>query len=109
MKLYNLNDYTRGWVAGNFDPVIFKSTEYEVGVKYYKLGDKEEKHYHKFSDELTIIVKGLVKMNDNFYIQGDIILIEKEEITDFESLTDTITVVIRNKSVMGDKYVLHKS
>lgn len=109
MKTFKLFEFTRGWICGNFNPTIFRSTNYEVGIKYYKSGDFENSHYHKESDELTVIVDGSVKMNNIIYNKGDIILIEKNEYTDFESLTDSITVVIRNNSVIGDKYVLDKS
>lgn len=39
MKKYKINDFKKGWVIGNFEPSIFKSIDFEFGVKFYKKGD----------------------------------------------------------------------
>jgi hypothetical protein len=45
-------------------------------------------------------------MNETLKNEGDVIIIEKGESTDFIPLVDTITCVIKTPSVIGDKYVL---
>ena len=45
-------------------------------------------------------------MNGKVYEAKDIILIEKEEPTDFKVISDTMTVVIKIPSSPGDKYNL---
>lgn len=106
MNGYELKDFIGGWFIGDFDPVILKTQEFEVAVKYYKKGDKEKRHFHKLADEFTVIIKGKVKMNDRLFEEGSIILIEKNESTDFEVLEDTATVVVKTASIKGDKYIV---
>jgi hypothetical protein len=55
--------------------------------------------------EFTIIVDGVVEMNNKTYIKDDIIKIEQNESTDFECLTDVTTVVIKTPSIDNDKYI----
>lgn len=105
MKTYRLEDMTKGWFVGNFDPVVLKTEAAEVAVKSYEAGTVEPKHMHKVAPEATLIVTGEVRMNENRYGAGDIILIEPGEATDFEALTDVTTVVVKLPSVAGDKYL----
>lgn len=106
MKLFNLKNYVRGWIIGNFEPSIIKTPDYEVGIKIYKSGDSEAAHFHKLAKEITIICTGRVKMNKIEYVAGDIILIEESDITDFSCLEDSITVVVKSLSVKDDKYLV---
>jgi len=105
MKTFRLDDMTKGWFVGNFDPAVLKTEAAEVGVKSYEAGTKEPKHYHKVAPEVTLIVSGEARMNDVPYGAGDIILIEPGEATDFEAVTDVTTVVVKLPSVAGDKYL----
>jgi len=105
MKIYKLQSMIKGWFIGNFEPTIFKTSDVEVGVKEYKKGDKENRHYHKIATEITVIVSGKVRMNDAVYKQGDIILIEPNESTNFEAIEDTITTVVKIPGATNDKYI----
>lgn len=105
LKLFNLNDFKGGWVAGDFSPTIIKTNKFEVSVKSYMKGDYQEEHFHKKAEEVSIIIKGSARMNGKIYKKDDIVLIEKGESTDFMPLEDeTITCVIKSPSVVGDKY-----
>ena len=109
MKQFKLDDMIGGWFAGNFDPTLYKTGDFEVAVKHYKKGDFEEKHYHKIATEFTVIVYGEVEMNNIKYKAGDIIQIEPGEATDFVVLSDVaITTVLKVPSVAKDKYVSSK-
>ena len=104
MKLHNLQNFTRGWVVGNFENNLYKK-DYELGFKYYKAGDYEKAHYHLMSDEITIILSGVVEINNVRYGQGMIITQEKGEASDFRCIEDAITAVYRSDaSVPNDKY-----
>jgi hypothetical protein len=100
----NLNDFTKGWLVGDFLPALINSKDVEVGIKYYKKGDKETRHVHKISTEYTIIISGKVLMNSSVYNEKDIVKVLPGEYTDFNCLEDTITLVIKTPSVIGDKY-----
>ena len=106
MKTANLEDMTRGWFVGNFEPTLLKTNDVEVAVKSYKKGDREERHYHKIATEITVIASGRVKMNGIEYKKGDIIIMEPNESTDFECLEDgTQSVVVKYPGANDDKYL----
>ncbi|CAM3655214.1 hypothetical protein [Polynucleobacter brandtiae] len=105
MKKFSLSDMTKGWFVGDFAPTIIPTQDVEVAVKYYKKGDKEDRHHHKLASEVTVIVSGMVKMNDIMYKAGDIILIEPGESTDFEVLEDSVTTVVKFPGAQNDKYL----
>ena len=101
----NVNEYIKGWLVGNFDPSLINSKDIEVGLKYYKKGDKESSHVHKIITEYTIVVSGKIKMNDEVYIEKDIVTILPNVPTNFESLEDSITLVIKTPSIPSDKHI----
>ncbi|MES2677060.1 MAG: HAD-IA family hydrolase [Pseudomonadota bacterium] len=104
VRTAKLADMIGGWFVGDFYPNILRNKDFEVGVKFYKAGDKEDWHVHKVGTEITVILDGTVKMRDEIYRSGDIILLEPGNGTAFEALTDVKTVVVKTPSVMGDKY-----
>lgn len=91
---------------GNFKPCAYRTSECEVAVKHYGIGDKEQMHYHRVATEITLIVSGEVRMLGNIWGAGDIVTISPGEKTSFEALTDAITVVVKLPSVEGDKYTV---
>lgn len=106
MKIAKLEDMVKGWFVGNFEPTLLKTNDVEVAVKSYKKGDYEERHHHKIAIEITVITRGRVKMNGVEYKEGDIIVMEPNESTDFEALEDnTQNVVVKYPGVNNDKYV----
>lgn len=107
MKLAKLDDMIKGWFIGNFEPSLVKTNDVEVAVKEYKDGDKEAKHYHKIATEITVIISGRVKMNGVEYTEGDIIVMEPGEVTDFECLENyTKNVVVKIPGANNDKYII---
>lgn len=102
----NLNNFTKGWLVGDFSPSILKLKDIEIGIKKYKQGDVESRHVHKMSDEYTIVLSGVVSMNNIIYKENDIVHIEKCVSTDFLCLEDSITLVIKTPSITNDKEFL---
>lgn len=106
MKIAKLDDMIKGWFIGNFEPSLCKTNDVEVAVKKYNKGDFEDKHYHKIATEYTLIISGRVRMNNKEYKEGDIIIMEPYETTDFECLEDnTINVVVKLPGANNDKYI----
>ena len=106
MKTDKLENMIKGWFVGNFEPTLLKTNNVEVAVKSYKKGDYEERHYHKVATEITVITRGRVKMNGIEYKEGDIIVMEPNESTDFEALEDdTQNVVVKYPGANNDKYM----
>jgi quercetin dioxygenase-like cupin family protein len=104
MKVHKHEDMIKGWFVGDFEPTAFSTKESEVALQKYKEGDIEQRHVHKVATELTLIVSGKVLMNGVEYGEGDVIVIEPGEATDFKALTDVTNVVVKVPSVKGDKY-----
>lgn len=104
IKTSKLSDFTGGWFVGNFNPSLNKNEHFEIAVKHYPAGAKEQRHVHRVAVEYTIITKGCVMMNGIKYFQGDIIVVPPGESTDFEALDDVCTTVVKTPSVRGDKY-----
>ena len=74
MKIVDLEDMKGGWFVGDFDPVVYKTKEFEVGVKYYRKGDSEPRHVHKIGTELTLICSGRVRMNGQIIEDKEIVI-----------------------------------
>ena len=101
----NLDNFIKGWLVGDFTPAIFNSKDIEVGVKYYKTGDFESRHVHNIITEYTIVLSGVVCMNDIQYGEKSIIKINPTESTDFHCVEDAITLVIKTPSIPTDKHI----
>lgn len=106
MKVARLDQMIRGWFVGNFDPTLYRTNNVEAAVKKYCAGDTENAHYHKIATELTVIISGSVRMNGICYHEGDIIVMEPGDVTDFQALTDVINVVVKIPGANNDKYEL---
>jgi quercetin dioxygenase-like cupin family protein len=105
LEKFKLEDMTKGWFIGDFDPSLFKTNDVEVGIKTYKAGDHEDSHHHKIATEFTVILSGSVEMNGQQFNSGDIIKIKPNVSTNFKALTDTSTVVVKVPGASNDKYV----
>tara|TARA_R110000822_G_scaffold254996_1_gene381178 strand:+ start:1078 stop:1398 length:321 start_codon:yes stop_codon:yes gene_type:complete len=99
----NLNDYTKGWLVGDFEPSLFNNKDCEVGIKEYKAGTIESLHVHNIVTEYTVILSGTVKMLDKEFSKGDIVKIDPGVPNQFHSLTDSILLIIKTPSVPSDK------
>ncbi len=105
MKVAKLDEMSKGWFIGNFEPSLFKTNAVEVAVKTYKKGDYEGRHHHKIATEYTCIVSGKVRMNGKEYAAGDIIVMQPNDSTDFEALeNNTVNVVVKLPGANNDKY-----
>lgn len=104
MKQGRLDEMTKGWFVGNFEPTLYRTKDVEVAVKHYCAGDSEDAHYHKIATELTVILSGTIYMNGVSYHQGDIIVMEPGDITDFKAVTDAVNVVVKIPGANHDKY-----
>jgi mannose-6-phosphate isomerase-like protein (cupin superfamily) len=105
MRIDNIENYTKGWFIGNFMPSLDSTENFEIALKRYSAGDKEPAHFHKIATEYTVITSGTVRMNDTVLNENQIAIVYPGEIIEFESLTDSCTVVIKTPSVKNDKYI----
>lgn len=105
MKSMHLNTMTKGWFVGAFQPSALWNDACEVAVKHYVAGDKEERHFHKIATEITVVISGKIQMFGKTWDAGDIIIAEPGDATDFLSISDSVNVVVKTPSVLGDKYL----
>lgn len=105
MKHARLDDMVKGWFVGGFTPTACATEACEVAVRYYRAGDKEEMHHHKVATEVTLVLSGRVRMADNEWGAGDIVVLSPGEATDFEALTDAVNVVVKTPGALNDKYL----
>ncbi|WP_430254235.1 cupin domain-containing protein [Neorhizobium sp. DAR64872/K0K18] len=103
---YNLDDMIGGWFVGDFDPSVVKTDAFEVGVKSYKAGDRDARHYHKIAKEITLVVSGRVRMLDREWDEGSFIVIEPGTVNEFEALTDATLTVVKIPSATDDKFLV---
>lgn len=104
MKISKLENMVRGWFVGEFTPSAFQTSACEVGVKSYRAGDYEAGHFHKIATEITLILSGRASMCGQEWGEGDIIVIQPGEVTDFRALTDVTNVVVKVPGALNDKY-----
>ena len=104
MKISSLNDTVRGWFIGHFDPAVYKTQDFEVGVLFHHKGQKWPKHYHKEAIEINVLISGSMKINGTLINPNDIFIIEKNEVVSPEFLEDCTIVCVKTPSVPGDKY-----
>ena len=104
MKISSLNDTVRGWFIGNFNPSVYKTEDFEVGILFHPKGEKWPKHYHKEAIEINVLITGKMIINGELLSSGNIFLIEKNEIADPEFLEDCTIVCVKSPSIPGDKY-----
>ena len=97
---------TRGWFVGNFSPTAFPTENVEVAIKSYKAGDKEAAHYHKVATEITVVTSGRVRMNEQEFTNGDIVIVQPGEVVSFEALENSSNVVVKVPAVLEDKYLV---
>lgn len=103
MKVFKLGDMLRGWFVGNFEPTAHHDN-FEVGVKRYLKDDEELPHYHILAKELTLILEGRVEIAEQEFEAGDIVVLESFDVAGFKCLKDCTLVIVKTKSVKGDKY-----
>jgi len=105
MKHAKLSSMIKGWFVGAFEPSLLHTNDCEVAVKKYRKGDRESAHYHRIATEITVIVSGHVQMAGKEWKEGDMILLEPGEISAFEALSDSVTVVVKHPGALDDKYL----
>jgi quercetin dioxygenase-like cupin family protein len=106
MKSYKLEEFFKGWVVGDFNPSLFKTSDFEVAVKFFEKGEIEPAHKQLVATEITIVIDGSIRLGEGTYSCGDVIEIQPNEVAAFESLTHSSLVCIKFPSIPNDKVVV---
>ena len=105
VRTHKMADFQGGWLVGSFVPNLRASREVEVGLKYFAAGDTEPTHFQKTVTEFTVVAQGRVKFGDLEFEEGTIVEIPPMVALPFESLTDSVLLVIKTPSIPADKVV----
>jgi hypothetical protein len=105
VKRYDLTEFENGWIIGNFFPSILRNENFEIAIKRYNLGDTEVRHYQRIATEVTFVVSGKIRMNDQIVVENQIIELQSLEEYDFEALEKSVVVCIKYPSIPKDKII----
>lgn len=108
MKIYSLNDMTRGWFIGNFEPSVLRTNGFEVGVLTHKKGEEWPAHYHKKAVEINILLSGKMVVQGRTIFPNDIFVFDSYEVSDPVFLEDCKVLCVKTPSFPGDKYEVKK-
>lgn len=106
MKIEKLDNMTRGWFIGFFDPSVFKTSLFEVGILRHSKGETWPRHTHKIATEINCLISGKMTIQGVELNSGDIFTLLPGEIADPEFLEDCTVVVVKTPSIKEDKYEL---
>lgn len=106
MQVVKLNGMTRGWFIGNFDPSLYKTEEFEVGVLKHLKGEKWPAHYHKLATEYNVLLSGSMFVCGQELVAGDVFVIEPNEVADPIFHEDCTIVCVKIPGKPKDKYLV---
>lgn len=106
MKITRIEDYTRGWFVGDFEPSSYKTKDFEVGLLTHLKDEIWPMHYHKIATEINLLLEGEMILGGKKLTKGDVFVIEPGEVADPQFLTECKLVVIKTPSIPTDKYIL---
>ena len=104
IKKNRLENMTRGWCIGDFEPSILKTDAFEVGYLKHPKDQVWPAHLHKEVDEYNILIKGRLTINNETIEQGEIFVVPKGMLTSAKFLENCEIVCIKVKSNTKDKY-----
>lgn len=107
MKKFRYEDMKKGWFIGDFEPSVVRTKDFEVAFVKHKKDEYWEKHLHKVATEITLVIKGRIKINDAVFSSGDIFVIFPNEIADPTFLEDSEVVIVKIPSDINDKYIVN--
>ena len=105
-KITKIDDYTRGWFIGNFEPSLLKTKDFEVSYKLHPKDQKWDFHYHKKATEINILVKGKMIINNVIYNSNEVFIINPNIISCPFFLEDCEIICIKIPSIQNDKYII---
>jgi dTDP-glucose pyrophosphorylase len=104
IELTALNTMTRGWLIGDFEPNIVRTKDYEVGILHHHEGEVWPAHLHKEADEINVLLKGRMVLNNIEINSGTIFKVPKGLLTKAKFIEDCQIVCIKTISNTKDKY-----
>lgn len=98
MKIDKIEHMKGGWFIGNFEPVVYQTSDFEVSYKTHYKGEKYNSHYHTLVTEINYLIRGKMVIQNTLLQSGDIFTLYPYEISDPEFLTDCELIVVKTPS-----------
>jgi hypothetical protein len=94
----------KGWFIGNFEPTVFRTKDFEIGILKHKKDEKWAKHYHAIATEYNVLISGKMFISGQVIDAGTIFIFEPNEVADPVFLEDCMVICVKVPSIPGDKY-----
>lgn len=101
----NIDNFTRGWFIGNFDPALLKTDAFEVGYLFKPKGS-EPPHYHAVATEYNVLVSGKMRLNDQEFVAGDMFIIDPNVVAYPVFHEDCYIICVKVPSAPNDKFLV---
>lgn len=106
VKKHRIENFTRGWFIGDFEPSVEKNKNVEVGYMTYSKNERVDYHYHEHCREINLLIKGTINNAGVIINEGDIFIFEPFSVAIPIFLEDSIIVVFKDKCSNNDKVIL---
>ena len=105
MQIHKLENFIGGWIIGDFEPSLVRTTAVEAGLKIHRRDEAIERHFHRDTTEYNILVAGEMIINGIHLKPEDVFVVAPSECVHVEVLTkDAKVMVIKMPSKPGDKF-----
>ena len=95
---------TRGWFIGDFEPSVYRTQDFEVGVLKHHKGEVWPAHYHAIGTEINCLLKGRMIIQGRELVAGDIFVFPPGDVADPVFLEDCEVLCVKTPSIPKDKY-----
>jgi mannose-6-phosphate isomerase-like protein (cupin superfamily) len=104
MKRAHIDNMIRGWFIGDFEPSVYRTVGFEVGLMRHTKQDGIRPHLHREVTEYNLVTRGRFVVNGESLGMGDIFIIEPGMAVVIEFLTEEVDVIcVKVPSIPSDK------
>jgi mannose-6-phosphate isomerase-like protein (cupin superfamily) len=104
MTRAKLSDTHGGWFVGDFPLAVHRTQDFEAAVHSFPRGYCAVPHYHLASREINVLISGRLRVDGDVVEPGDIFIYEPGDVADVHFLKDSTVLIVRTRSLPGDKY-----
>lgn len=98
-----IENFTRGWFIGDFEPSLLKTKEFEVALISHDKDEHIPLHYHAKAIEYNVLVLGKMLVNGEEINAGDVFVFSKNEVADVTVLEESKVMCVKVPSMIRDK------